>query len=57
MLAAVEVYEVLAVRTGDEGSVDTVDVGVPPAEDAAAELEALGTADLGPPEVEQVVVE
>lgn len=56
VMAAVEVDEVLAESTGDEGSADIVDaVEVPLAEDVAAELKAVGIADLGFPEIEQVV--
>lgn len=47
--------EVLAENTGDEGSADIADAEVPQVEDVAAVLKAVGIADLGFPEIEQVV--
>lgn len=54
-MAAVEVDEVLAESTGDEGSADIAVVEVPLAEDVAAELKAVGIADVEFPEIERVV--
>lgn len=54
-MAAVEVDEVLAEGTGDEGPVDIVDAEVPQDEDVVAELKAVGIADLRLPEIEQGV--
>lgn len=51
MVAAAEVDEVAAEGTGDVGSVDIVDVAVPRAEGVAAEIKAVGIADLVLPEV------
>lgn len=57
-MAAAEVDEVLVLAEGtvDEGSVDIVDLEVPRAEDVAAEIKVVGIADLGFPEMEQVVL-
>ena len=54
-VAAVEVDEVLAEGTEDEGSVDIADVEVPRAEHVAAEITEVGIADLVFPETEPVV--
>lgn len=55
VVAVVEVDEVVAESIEDEGSADIVDVEVPLVEDVAAELKAVGIADLVFPEIEQVV--
>ena len=55
MLAAAEVGEAMMEGTGAEGSADIVDVEVHPNGDAAAEVKAVGKADLRFPETEQVV--
>ena len=52
---AVEIDEVLAESTENEGSAGIVDAAVPLVEDVTAELKAVGIADLGCPENEQVV--
>lgn len=56
VVAVVEVDEVMAESTEDEGSADIVDAEVPLVEDVTAELKAVGIADLGFPEIEWVVV-
>lgn len=54
-VAVVEVDEAVAESIDDEGSADIVDAEVPLVEDVAAELKAIGIADLEFPEIEQVV--
>ncbi|MCI05147.1 hypothetical protein A2U01_0026197 [Trifolium medium] len=51
-VAVVEVDEVMAESTEDEVSADIVDAEVPLVEDVAAEIKAVGIADLGFPEIE-----
>jgi hypothetical protein len=54
-VAVVVVDEAVAESIDDEGSADIVDAEVPLVEDVAAELKAVGIADLEFPEIEQVV--
>jgi hypothetical protein len=55
VVAVVEIDEVLAESTENEGSAGIVDTEASLVEDMAAELKAVGIADLGFPENEQVV--
>jgi hypothetical protein len=54
-VAVVEVDEAVTESIDDEGSADIVDAEVPLVEDVAAELKAVGIADLEFPGIEQVM--